>query len=56
MDLDTIQEMFSEMGLGSLEQREELVRKLSINLIDTSGSDNKNIKTCNNTLKVENYA
>lgn len=56
MDIDKIQEMFSEMGLGSSEQREKLVRELSINVIDGSYNENKNIKTCNNTLKTEHYA
>jgi hypothetical protein len=50
MKIQEIQEMFSEMGLGSSEQREKIVRELSINMVDGSYNENKNIKICNNTL------
>lgn len=56
MDIDKIQEMFSEMGLGSSEQRAKLVRELSINMINYSYQENKDIKTCNNTLISDHYA
>lgn len=56
MDLVEIQEMFSEMGLGSSEERDKLVKELSINMVDSSYNDNYEIKTCGNTLKTEQYA
>ena len=56
MDIDKIQEMFSEMGLGTSEEREKLIKELSINMIDNSYDNSFEIKTCNNTLKEELYA
>lgn len=56
MDIDKIQEMFSEMGLGSSEQRDKLVKELSINMIDSSYEQNVEIKTSSNTLNSDNYA
>lgn len=56
MDIDKIQEMFSEMGLGSSEQRAKLVRELSINMVDYSYKTNKDIEICNNTLNPKHYA
>lgn len=56
MDKEEIQEMFSEMGLGSTEQRDKLVKELSINMVDSSYDTNYEIKTCSNTLNVERYA
>ena len=51
MDIEEIQKMFSEMGLGSMEQRDKLVKDLSINMVDNTISKNNNIKNCTNTLK-----
>ena len=48
--------MFSEMGLGSFEQREKLVKDLSINLDDSNNESAFEIKTCTNTLKSEHNA
>lgn len=56
MDIEEIQKMFSEMGLGSTEQRDKLVKDLSINMVDSSYDENYEIITGNNTLKVERYA
>lgn len=56
MDKDEIQKMFSEMGLGSTEQRDKLVKDLSINMVDSSYDENYEIITGNNTLKAERYA
>lgn len=50
MDIDTIQKMFSEMGLGSSEERNKLVKELSINMIDNNYDNNVKIKTSTNTL------
>lgn len=49
MSPDEIQKMFSEMGLGTSEEREKLIKKLSINMVDSSYEDSFEIKTCNNT-------
>lgn len=56
MELDEIQKMFSEIGLGSKEKRNKLVHDLSINMTDCSYDSNYEIKTSNNTLKTEQYA
>lgn len=56
MDIEEIQKMFSEMGLGSTEQRDKLIKELSINMIDSSYDSNYEIITGNNTLKTESYA
>ena len=56
MDIKKIQEMFAEMGLGSTEQRDKMVKDLSINMVDYSYNENKDVKTCNNTLISEHYA
>lgn len=56
MDIEEIQKMFSEMGLGSSEQRDKMVKELSINMVDSSFDENVNIKTSNNTLIGEHYA
>lgn len=56
MDIEKIQEMFSEMGLGTSEERDKLIKELSINMIDSSYDNKFEIKTCNNTLKAEQYA
>ena len=53
MDIQEIQQMFSEMGLGTTEQREQLVKVLSINRMDDMSEDNYVITTCNNTLIAE---
>ena len=50
MDIKEIQKMFSEMGLGSTEQRDKLVKELSINMVDNTIDKNVEIKTCSNTL------
>lgn len=49
MDVNKIQKMFSEMGLGTSEQRDKIVHDLSINMIDSHYKGSENIKTCNNT-------
>ena len=56
MDLKEIQKMFSDMGLGTQEQREKIVKELSINVVNRSFNENRNIKISNNTLKIEQYA
>lgn len=56
MDTKEIQQMFSEMGLGSFEQRDKLVKDLSINLDESNNESTFEIKTCTNTLKSEHYA
>ena len=56
MDIDTIQKMFSEMGLGSSEERNKLVKELSINMIDNNYDNNVKIKTSTNTLISQHYA
>lgn len=56
MDNDKIQEMFSEMGLGSYEQRDKIVKELSINMVDSNFDQNVEIKTSNNTLNPKYYA
>ena len=56
MDIDKIQEMFSEMGLGTSEQRDKMVKELSINMVDSIFDQNVEIKTSSNTLKSERYA
>ena len=48
--------MFSEMGLGSFEQRDKLVKDLSINLDESNNESTFEIKICTNTLKSEHYA
>lgn len=50
MDFDRIQEMFSEMGLGTSEQRDKMVKELSINMVDGNFDQNVEIKTSSNTL------
>ena len=50
MDIDRIQEMFTEMGLGSSEQRDKLVKELSINMLDGTLDHDVEIRTCRNTL------
>lgn len=56
MDLEEIQKMFSDMGLGTNEERDKIVKELSINMVDVSYDSDYEIKTCNNTLKAEQYA
>ena len=56
MSSDEIQKMFAEMGLGTLEEREKLIKELSINMVDSSYENSFEIKTCNNTLKEKQYA
>lgn len=51
MDIEKIQEMFSEMGLGATEEREKLVKRLSINMVESAYKKNDNIVTSNNTSK-----
>lgn len=48
--------MFSEMGLGTFEQRDKLVKKLSINMVDSTFEKDIEVKTSNNTLIIDNYA
>lgn len=48
--------MFSEMGLGSTEERDKMVKGLSINKFDGSFGQNVKIKTSSNTLNNERYA
>lgn len=56
MDIDKIQEMFSEMGLGSSEQRDKMVKDLSINMVDSNRDNHVEVKTISNTLNNERYA
>lgn len=56
MDIDKIQEMFSEIGLGTSEQRDKMVKELSINLVDSNYDHTVEIKTSINTLNSEHYA
>lgn len=56
MDTKEIQQMFSDMGLGSSEQRDKLVRDLSINMLDSKDEAPVEIKTYGNTLKPEYHA
>lgn len=56
MDKDEIQKMFSEMGLGSSDLRDKLVKDLSIDVVSTYSSESIEVETSNNTLKVEYYA
>jgi hypothetical protein len=56
MGQEEIQKMFSEMGLGSSEQRDKIVKELSINMVDSSFDQNVKIKTSSNTLNNERYA
>ena len=55
MDSKEIQQMFSEMGLGTPEQRDKIVRELSIKM-DSHQESSIEIKIRNNTLKPEHYA
>lgn len=56
MDIDKIQEMFSEIGLGTSELRDKMVKELSINLVDSNIDQKVEIKTISNTLNSEHYA
>ena len=56
METKEILQMFSEMGLGSVEQRDKLVKDLSINLDESNNESTFEIKICTNTLKSEHYA
>lgn len=51
-----IQEMFSEMGLGTSEQRDKMVKELLINVVDSTFDQNIEIKTNSNTLNSDHYA
>ena len=55
MDSKEIQQMFSDMGLGSPEQRDKLVKEFSINM-DSSHDSVIEVKTRSNTLIPEHYA
>lgn len=56
MDIKEIQDIFSEMGLGTSEERDKLVKELSINKVDNSHIDSEVITTSKNTLNTEQYA
>ena len=56
MDKDEIQKMFSEMGLGSSDLRDKLVKDLSIDVVSTFSNESIEVETSNNTLKAEFYA
>lgn len=56
MDKDEIQKMFSEMGLGSSDLRDKLVKDLSIDVVSTFSNESIEVATSNNTLKAELYA
>ena len=56
MNLKEIQKMFSDMGLGTQEQRDKIAKELSINAVNHSFIEKENIKISNNTLKTEQYA
>lgn len=55
MELEDIKQMFSEVGLGTSEQREKIVKDLFINMVDTSNTEYE-IITSNNSLNPNNYA
>lgn len=50
MDIKEIQKMFSEMGLGTSEERNKLVKDLSINMVENSYGMRVDSKISNNTL------
>ena len=56
MDTEEIQQMFIEMGLGSSEARDKIVRDLSINMITDNDETTYEVKTRSNTLKLEYHA
>ena len=56
MDTKEIQQMFSDMGLGSSEKRDKLVRDLSIKRTDSKDETPVEIKIYGNTLKPEYHA
>lgn len=55
MELEEIKQMFSEIGLGTSEQRDKIVKDLFINMVDSSNSEYEVI-TSNNSLNSNNYA
>ena len=56
MDIDKIHEMFSEMGLGTSEQRDKMVKELSISMVDSTFDQTVEIKICSNTINSGHYA
>lgn len=50
MSSEEIQKMFSEIGLGTSEEREKFIKELSINVVHGSCENGFEIKTYNNTL------
>lgn len=56
MDTKEIEQMFMDMGLGSSEQREKLVRELSINMNSSNDEAHFEVRTCSNTLNPKKYA
>lgn len=56
MDIEEIQQMFSEMGLGESEVRDKIVRDLSINMLSGNDEATFEIITRSNTLKPEYHA
>ena len=56
MDIEDIQQMFSEMGLGASEVRDKIVRDLSIDMLSGSDEATYEIVTRSNTLKPEYHA
>lgn len=56
MNIDEIQKMFSEMGLENSDQREKIVKKFSISIIENIGDIKHEIEIVNNTLIDEYYA
>lgn len=56
MNNKEIEEKFSEMGLGTSEQRERIVEELAINPVVDNSDSVYEIKTCKNTLIAKHYA
>ncbi len=56
MDNHEIQQMFSEMGLGTPQQRDKLIKELSINMVDVHREESIKIITSSNTLKLDRHA
>lgn len=56
MNIEEINKMFSDMGLGSSEQRDKMVKELSINMVDSSFDLDLEITTSSNTLNSDQYA
>ena len=56
MDIEEIQNMFSEMGLGTPEQREQYNRELSVKMDDSHSAGYETVVSSNTISNSENYA